>query len=67
MFVIVVLVIAAAIVTFLILAAILEVLWNMTMPDVFGLREIHYWQSVRLMLISAILFSPSFVRFNLDG
>ena len=35
---------------------ILGLLWNSTMPDVFGLKSITYWQALRLLLISTILF-----------
>jgi hypothetical protein len=31
-------------------------LWNITMPDVFGLKKITFWQSMRLLLLSAMLF-----------
>lgn len=44
-----------------IVSAILELLWNMTMPDVFDLKKINYWQALRLIIISAILFSPSLI------
>ena len=37
-------------------AAILRWLWNMTIPQVFGLKEIEYWQAFRLLLIAGILF-----------
>ena len=36
--------------------AILYWLWNITMPQVFNLKEITYWQAFRLLLISVILF-----------
>jgi len=47
-----------------IVPAILGWLWNMTMPELFNLKEISYWQSFRLIIISAILFSPGMVNFN---
>ncbi len=31
-------------------------LWNITMPDVFGLKIISYWQALRLLIIAGILF-----------
>ena len=31
-------------------------LWNITMPDVFNLKKINYWQAFRLLLIAALLF-----------
>lgn len=38
------------------LPALLTWLWNITIPDVFGLRQIRYWQAFRLTTILAILF-----------
>ena len=31
-------------------------LWNTTMPDVFGVKALTFWQAFRILLISAILF-----------
>ncbi len=31
-------------------------LWNITMPEVFKLKQITYWQSFRLLIIAAFLF-----------
>lgn len=36
--------------------AIAMYLWNTTMPQVFGLKQITYWEGFRLLLLSAILF-----------
>jgi hypothetical protein len=48
--------------------AILQWLWNFTMPDVFGLSELTYWQAFRLLLIAGILIGgPGFINFNLGG
>ena len=47
---------------FFLLVWALQWLWNMTMPDVFNLSRIRYWQSFRLMLIAAILFGCTNVR-----
>jgi len=47
-----------------IVALILQFLWNITMPDVFNIKEIAYWQSFRLLLIVAILFCGSALKFN---
>ena len=50
----------AGIVVVLILVAVLVVifrwLWNSTMPDVFGIREVSFWQAVRILLLAGILF-----------
>ena len=45
-----------AILTVFLVALILQWLWNLTMPDVFGIKKITFWQSFRLFLIAAILF-----------
>ncbi|KYH31964.1 MULTISPECIES: hypothetical protein [Neomoorella] len=31
-------------------------LWNITMPEVFNLKRITFWQALRLLLIAGILF-----------
>lgn len=36
--------------------ALLQWLWNITMPDVFGLKQITFWQAFRLLIIAGILF-----------
>jgi len=41
---------------FFLFTAILRWLWNMTMPDVFGVKTVSFWQAFRIMLISALLF-----------
>lgn len=47
------------------LAAIFRWLWNTTMPDVFGLRAVTFWQAVRLLLIAAFLFGG--IKYASDG
>lgn len=37
-------------------AFILKYLWNMTLPGIFKLPEITYWEAFRLILIAWILF-----------
>jgi hypothetical protein len=41
---------------FLLVTALFQWLWNITMPDVFNLKKINYWQAFRLLLIAALLF-----------
>jgi hypothetical protein len=36
--------------------ALLQWLWNITIPEVFGLNQIKFWQAFRLILIAWILF-----------
>lgn len=38
------------------ISAILRYLWNITVPEVFGLKSITFWQAFRIILICAILF-----------
>ncbi|MDI9468529.1 MAG: hypothetical protein QM343_11690 [Bacillota bacterium] len=35
---------------------LLQYLWNITMPQVFNLKEVTYWEAFRILLIAAILF-----------
>lgn len=35
---------------------ILQLLWNSTIPEVFGLRTITAWQAIKLLLIALLLF-----------
>jgi hypothetical protein len=62
------LVVAGFVVVLLVLPALLQLLWNMTLPDLFGTKTIRYWQAFRLILIVSILFGPgTFARVNADG
>jgi len=38
------------------LPAVLHLLWNNTMPEIFDLKKITYWQAFRLVLMSFVLF-----------
>lgn len=44
---------------FFVITALLQWLWNITMPDVFNLKEINFWQAFRLLLIAGMLFGGS--------
>jgi uncharacterized membrane-anchored protein len=50
------LLITAGIGLFFLVVWLLKWLWNMTMPVVFSLRTITYWQAFRILLIASILF-----------
>ncbi len=39
-----------------IITSLLQYLWNTTMPEVFRLNQITFWQAFRLILIALILF-----------
>jgi len=45
------------------ITALLQWLWNITMPDVFNLKKISYWQAFRLLVIANILFGAGGARF----
>ena len=47
-------------------AAIFQWLWNITMPEAFGLRQIRFWVAFRLLLIAAFLTSGGLIRFAFD-
>ena len=48
-------------------AGILMWLWNMTVPEVFGLRPLSYWQAFRLLLIAGLLFGAFHLNFPVNG
>lgn len=50
---------------FFLVVALLQWLWNITMPDVFALKSITYWQAFRLLIIAAILFGSGGTLINL--
>ena len=39
-----------------IVAFIFQWLWNSTLPDVFGVKDVSLWQAFKILLISAMLF-----------
>ncbi len=41
---------------FFVIVYLFQWLWNITMPEVFGLKVITYWQALRLLLIAGMLF-----------
>lgn len=44
------------IIVILIVVFITQLLWNFVMPDVFGLKEIEFWQTFALLILSGIFF-----------
>ncbi|MDI9480037.1 MAG: hypothetical protein ACOXZ6_06195 [Syntrophomonadaceae bacterium] len=46
----------AGLVLLFLVAGLLQYLWNITMPQVFNLNQVTYWQAFRLLLIAVILF-----------
>jgi len=51
----------------LIVTAVFQWLWCITIPEVFGLRPITFWQAFRLLLIAGMLFSGNLLNFNFGG
>lgn len=41
---------------FLFVCAILKWLWNSTLTDLFSFKRISFWQAIKVVIISAILF-----------
>lgn len=52
-----------AVLILLLVAFILQYLWNITMPEVFNLKELSFWQSFRLLIICNILFGTAITIF----
>ena len=48
-------------------AGILMWLWNITMPQIFALKEIAYWQAFRLLLIAGLLLGGLHYQAPLQG
>jgi len=46
--------------TFLLAVWIFQLLWNSTLPGLFGWKVISYWTSFKLILMAAILFGGGF-------
>ena len=47
--------------------ALFQYPWNCTIPGIFKIREISFWEAFRLLLISGFLFGGSFLRFRAGG
>ncbi|MGI6284784.1 hypothetical protein SEF58_03075 [Neomoorella humiferrea] len=44
------------IVLFFVITGLFQWLWNITMPEVFNLKKITFWQALRLLIIAGLLF-----------
>ena len=47
---------AIALVIFFVLILLFKWLWNITMPEVFGIKEVTFWQAFRILILASILF-----------
>ena len=45
-----------AIVIFILAILIVQYIWNAVMPDVFGTKQIGFWQTIGLLILANILF-----------
>jgi len=54
-----------AVVLLFVFTQLLEYLWNTTMPQVFNLKLITFWQAFRLLLIASLLMSGGIIHYNL--
>jgi hypothetical protein len=43
---------------------IFQLLWNITVPEIFGLPTIRYWQAFRLLLMASMIFGANYAHFN---
>ena len=48
--------IAIVLVLVAILVLVFRWLWNSTLPEVFGIREVSFWQAFKILLLAGILF-----------
>ena len=63
-----ILVVGLVIIGVFLVPLIFQLLWNITVPEIFGLKRIRYWQAFRLLLIASMIFGAgSFVHFNFNG
>jgi len=59
------LILSFAVVATFVAAALLQWLWNETMPELFALSVVSYWQAFRLLIIAGILIGgPGLVHLN---
>jgi hypothetical protein len=47
--------IAAVLIAFVVFVFIFRWIWNRTVPAVFGLKEITFWQAVGILILASIL------------
>lgn len=50
------------IILFVVFSAVVMLLWNLILPDIFALPSINYWQAMGLLALSRILFGGLFGR-----
>lgn len=48
------------IVSFIVSTLIIQYIWNAVMPDVFGTKEISFWQTIGLLILANIFFGVKY-------
>lgn len=56
-----------AFVLFCVATSLFEWRWNITIPGIFKVRPITFWEAFRLLLIGAMLSSGAFIHFKSGG
>ena len=49
-------IVAVVLIFFFILVLLFKWLWNITMPEVFGIKPVTFWQAFRILILASILF-----------
>ena len=47
---------AVTLVSYVVLTIVFRWLWNITAPEVFGLKSLTFWQALRILILASILF-----------
>lgn len=47
---------ALALILLVIFTLIFRWLWNTTMPEVFGLKTVTFWQALKILILASLLF-----------
>lgn len=55
--------IVLVIVSFIISTLITQYIWNLVMPEVFGVKEISFWQTVGLLILANVFFGVNYKCF----
>ncbi len=61
---IVMLVVMLVVVALFVMTSVFEALWNTTMPQLFNLKLITFWQAFRLLLLAGLLTGGGFIHYN---
>jgi succinate dehydrogenase hydrophobic anchor subunit len=48
--------VGVALAVFVVFTLIFRWIWNRTMPHVFGVKEVSFWQAIGILILASILF-----------